>query len=296
MSKNIDLRHLRAIRAIIQTGSLHGAAKEVGTSQPALSRLVNEAEQRLGLDIFERNSKGSRPTDAGCFVDEVARRILTDISRLEQFGRDERWSIKVGCIHRALDYVVPTLISKGTKLSPRLQFELTESDSQSLMDDLEQGKLDVAVLSPGVRVPLHIETQPLYVDRNVFVVGRPTQCELSSPVTARELARHEFVGPVPGTPSRYEFDEYWIENNVEAPVCRFSARTYDAIARSLAGTNLVAILPSATAQEYVTKGFIRMLDVERSLPLRPVHVAWNARTTSVDTRNMVSLLLQQTFV
>lgn len=293
MRTRLEIRHLKAIRAISRMGSLHRAAKELGTSQPALSRLIKEAEERLGLKLFERSSSGSQPTECGQIIDEVSRRVLIDMDRLDQFRLDTCWSIKVGCIHRALDFVVPRLLERAAHLSPYLRFELRENDSQTLMDELENGQLDVAVLSPGVRVPLHVDTQPLYVDRNVFVIGQPSRCRLNFPIIAKSLSCHEFIAPAPGTPSRYEFDEYWLEEGIAAPVCRLSSRTYDAIARALPDTSLVAVLPSAVAQEYATKGMVQILQVVRNLPLRPVHVAWNSRTLSSATRDVVDVLLEQ---
>ena len=291
MKKTLELRHLKAMRAVSDTGSLHRAASQLNTSQPALSRLIKEAEERLGLSLMERSSKGSHPTALGQAVDVVAKRILTDIGRLDQLSRDMRWSIKVGCIHRALDAVVPVLIQQSGLLPPHLQLELRENDSQALMNSLEQGQLDVAVLSPGIRVPMHIETQPLYVDQNVFVAGIPTACALSPRMSVTALAGHEFIAPAPGTPSRHEFDEYWLARGVSPPACRLAARTYDAIARSLPGTPLIAVLPRGTAAEHVAEGLIQILDVEHSLPLRPVHVAWQAHGMSAETREVVDLLL-----
>ena len=293
MKKFLELRHLKAIRAVADAGSLHRAALQLNTSQPALSRLIKEAEDRLGLALVERNSKGSHPTDLGQAVDVVARRILTDIGRLDQLGRDKRWSIKVGCIHRALDAVVPVLLQQSGALPPHVQLELRENDSQTLMNSLEQGLLDVAVLSPGIRVPMHIETQPLYVDQNVFVAGVPTACALEPRMSVPALAGHEFIAPAPGTPSRHEFDEYWVTRGVAPPTCRLAARTYDAIARSLPGSPLIAVLPRGTAAEHAANGFVQILDVEHSMPLRPVHVAWQARGLSPETRQVIALLRAQ---
>ena len=69
-----DLRQLEAFAAVISTGSVTGAAKVIGKSQPVVSRLIQELESDLGFDLFTRYGRRITPTENGVsFYREVER-------------------------------------------------------------------------------------------------------------------------------------------------------------------------------------------------------------------------------
>ncbi|MDX3905270.1 MAG: LysR family transcriptional regulator [Pigmentiphaga sp.] len=291
MSKLLELRHLRAVLATAETGSLHQAAALLGTSQPALSRLLREAEERIGICLFERTPHGSRATAAGMLAEQVARRIEADVQRLHDMARDGRWHLRVGCIPRALDLVVPDLLHHLPEpLADRVQIDLREDDSLTLMASLNRGDLDLAILSLIGETPGGLLSRKLYLDRNVFVCGLPGPEIPDQPLSPQFLARHLFAAPAPGTPSRLEFDRYWHEHGVAVPPCRVAARTYDAIASVLPGTSLLAVMPAQVAYRHAGNGTLRVLDVAHPLPMRPIHVVWPRHGLQPLTDQIIELI------
>ena len=61
----IDPRHLEQLAVIVEDGTLHEAAKRLGTSQPALSRMIGNLEIRVGVQLFERSNRPLLPTEIG---------------------------------------------------------------------------------------------------------------------------------------------------------------------------------------------------------------------------------------
>ncbi|MFF9400716.1 LysR family transcriptional regulator [Streptomyces sp. NPDC014646] len=80
----LELRHLRTVRAIADTGSLTKAAAALGLAQPALSAQLRRIEKALGGPLFERDHTGARPTPLGELVLERARVVLPAVSELQQ--------------------------------------------------------------------------------------------------------------------------------------------------------------------------------------------------------------------
>lgn len=71
---DLNLRHLRALSAMVDHGSLSAAAEAVGLSQPALTQGLGKLERQLGAALFDRRSDGVAPTPAGaCMADRSAR-------------------------------------------------------------------------------------------------------------------------------------------------------------------------------------------------------------------------------
>lgn len=79
----LELRHLRTVRAIADTGSLTKAAAALGLAQPALSAQLRRIEKALGGPLFDRDHTGARPTLLGELVLERARVVLPAVSELQ---------------------------------------------------------------------------------------------------------------------------------------------------------------------------------------------------------------------
>ncbi|MFJ1925204.1 MULTISPECIES: LysR family transcriptional regulator [unclassified Streptomyces] len=79
----LELRHLRTVRAIADTGSLTKAAAALGLAQPALSAQLRRIEKALGGPLFDRDHTGARPTPLGELVLERARVVLPAVSELQ---------------------------------------------------------------------------------------------------------------------------------------------------------------------------------------------------------------------
>ncbi|MEU1348509.1 LysR family transcriptional regulator [Streptomyces sp. NPDC005776] len=80
----LELRHLRTVRAIAETGSLTKAAAALGLAQPALSAQLRRIEKALGGPLFERDHTGARATLLGELVLERARVVLPAVSELQE--------------------------------------------------------------------------------------------------------------------------------------------------------------------------------------------------------------------
>ncbi|MBL1115951.1 LysR family transcriptional regulator [Streptomyces sp. 110] len=76
---NVDMRHLRALAAIGDEGTVTGAARALHITQPALSRTLEQLESRLGVRLVERTTRRLELTDAGLRLWEHAHRILRQL-------------------------------------------------------------------------------------------------------------------------------------------------------------------------------------------------------------------------
>ena len=93
-----NLRHLNALRAVVQTGSVSAAARVMHLSQPALTQAMAALEREFGTALFERTARGMEPTEAGRVCAERVARVL---ERIEEAvvtagppGRDVRSAIR----------------------------------------------------------------------------------------------------------------------------------------------------------------------------------------------------------
>src|SRR3954465_15016978 len=73
---NLELRHLKVVCAIAETGSVTKAASQLGLAQPALTAQLQRIERTLGGPLFERDRRGARPTALGELVLARAKVLL----------------------------------------------------------------------------------------------------------------------------------------------------------------------------------------------------------------------------
>ncbi|WP_424212070.1 LysR family transcriptional regulator [Streptomyces sp. BI20] len=105
---DLELRHLKAVRAIAEAGSLTRAATALGLAQPALSTQLKRIERTLGGTLFERGRDGVRPTPLGELVLERARVVLPAVDELREdavrFARQGRRpaGFRLGATHGPL--------------------------------------------------------------------------------------------------------------------------------------------------------------------------------------------------
>ncbi|RBQ18887.1 LysR family transcriptional regulator [Spongiactinospora rosea] len=169
---DLEVRHLRAICAIADCGSISKAAVHLRTSQPALAAQLRRIERMFGGPLFERGREGARPTPLGAWVLLRSRSILPAFDELQRDGRryTGQTLIRVGCAPTRLAIHVSECLHRlagGTRVAMR-----TEEAVDVLPELLESERLELAVLPdypghelaprPGVAYSV-IAVEPMFV-------------------------------------------------------------------------------------------------------------------------------------
>lgn len=142
-------RELRALIAIVDTGSLGRAAADVNMSQPALSRLIHALEARMGVTLFERSYNGMTPTLFGKMLEPHARLLLFEMSQtlaeIDAHRGLRRGTLRIGGVATVARSILPRAIDALLRDAPDLQVELTEAADDRLIAALTGNVLDLVV-------------------------------------------------------------------------------------------------------------------------------------------------------
>lgn len=145
----MQLRHIEACHAVFQTGAIARAARLLGVSQPAASKLIKHAEQQLGFRLFERIKGRLVPTrEAELLAPEVEKvfRQLEQVQRLSQnLVPHAQGRIRLGCIPSLGLSVVPQAIQRFQQLYPDIQYEVRTQHTAQLIEGLMAQELDLAL-------------------------------------------------------------------------------------------------------------------------------------------------------
>jgi LysR family transcriptional regulator for metE and metH len=184
----LEVRHLRLIAAIADTGSITGAARMLHLTQPALSRQLTELETRLGVALFARVNRRLVMSAAGERLLGGARRVLTDLERVERELTSGAFAADAGLVRLATEcytnyHWLPAVLVAFREEWPHVDVRIVPEATARPLAALLNGTLDVAVVH---RAPAHqaLHYAPLFDDEMV-VVTHP----------GHRLAGQAFVAP-----------------------------------------------------------------------------------------------------
>ncbi len=147
----MNLRTLRYFVAIADAGSLSAAAAAIPIAQPALTRQLRDLEADLGVQLLMRLPRGVRLTQAGVTLYEAAQRILKEADRVrQQLARklDEgRATVVLGVPPTLSRIMLPGLFEQSLANLPEIELKTREAFTPTLLDWLERGLIDMAVVT-----------------------------------------------------------------------------------------------------------------------------------------------------
>lgn len=145
-TRRFDWTLIRSFLAVLEAGSLTGAARATGARQPTLSRQVAELEAQLGTALFERTGRGVVPTAAALAIADAARQMEEGALGLERALARQRDTatgvVRVTASQVAAVWLLPPLLAEFQAAEPGIQAELVASNALS---NLLRREADIAV-------------------------------------------------------------------------------------------------------------------------------------------------------
>lgn len=187
-----SLKQLRYVCAVAEHKHFSKAAEACHVTQSTLSAAIQELESQLGVVIFERNKKSVLITPLGARLLHQARLILGNVEDFVGLAKshDEALTgeIRLGVIPTIGPFMLPHLLAELRKSYPKLKLYLKEALSAQLLQQLQEGKLDLAILAFPYVMP-DMETLSLF--RDEFVLCLPPGHQLEK---AKQVKQHQLQG------------------------------------------------------------------------------------------------------
>ncbi|TPQ22514.1 LysR family transcriptional regulator [Streptomyces sporangiiformans] len=188
---NVELRHLRALAAIGDEGTITGAAAVLHISQPALSRTLEQLESRVGVRLVERTTRALALTEAGQRLYERAHLILHQLDdALAEVAAGVR-PLRIGFAWAALgDRTVP-LLRTWREEHPGTPLRVHRGDDPEAA--LRRGEIDAALLRTMPAPGAGLEVWPLYRERRLAAVPEDDPLARRPAVRLADLADRSVV-------------------------------------------------------------------------------------------------------
>jgi LysR family transcriptional regulator, hydrogen peroxide-inducible genes activator len=190
-SHPVTLRQLQYLVAVADARSFRRAADGCHVSQPSLSAQIAQAEDALGVQVFERDRRRVVLTRAGAVVIERARALLLSADDLvdicRQLAEPMSGSLRLGIIPTIGPYLLPEVSPLLRARFPRLGFVWIEDKTATLTRQLAAGDLDGAIVATEAELG-ELASVRLGSDEFVFACGRDhTLGRSKKPIAAGDL-------------------------------------------------------------------------------------------------------------
>ncbi|WDF36819.1 LysR family transcriptional regulator [Streptomyces sp. T12] len=205
-----DLGALELLLAVARLGSLGGAARELGITQPAASSRIRSMERQLGVALVDRSPRGSRLTDAGALVTDWARRIVEAADAFDvgaQALRDRRDSrLRVAASMTIAEYLLPGWLLALRAQRPDTAVSLLAGNSAAVAERLLADEADLGFVE-GLTAPTGLDSVVIAHD-NLIVVTAPGHAwsRRRRPLEASELAVTPLILREEGSGTRQVLD------------------------------------------------------------------------------------------
>jgi DNA-binding transcriptional LysR family regulator len=289
----MELRHLRYFEAVARHSHVTRAAAELHIAQPALSKQISQLEHELGVALFDRVGRNVRLTEAGEALLPHARTVLSQVeaARAEMAERVglRRGRATVGTPPTVGTQLLPQALAMFNQRYPGIELRLHEAGVQTLLDLLETGLVDVAVVTLPVEDEA-LTVVPLFTEELVVVVGLNHPLHGCKKITLEALHTEGWVL----SPKNYELREATLAACKQAnfaPRVVLDGGEMDTLLRLVAAGVGIALVPRLAVQNNNDLG---VLQVSNQTLTRSLGIVWRGdRIASPAARALREFLVEQ---
>ena len=150
----MDIRTMQYYLAVVREGTISAAAQALHVAQPSLSRQMKELEEELGVTLFVRGNRKITLTEEGMVLrkraEEMVRLMQMTEEEISQIKNHISGSVRIGAGESWSFHYLSRAAASIAAEHPDIRFHITSGDTQDLMDELNNGLIDFAVIFTNV--------------------------------------------------------------------------------------------------------------------------------------------------
>jgi len=215
--RQITLKQLRGFEAILDAGSISGAAKKLHLTPPAVSMQLRELEASIGIPLVEKRDRGLAATRAGQELNEMSEKIQTLMSEygevISELSGLDHGSVSIGMVSTAR-YFIPDLLVEFKKLYPSVKLQLQVGNREFIVEKLANLELDFALMG---QPPEHFSVQSKAIGKHPQIIIAPTSHHLAKKkkISFSELKNEDFLLREAGSGTRAVVDRLFKRSRMQ---------------------------------------------------------------------------------
>lgn len=294
----LKLRQLRLLVAVGRHGNIQNAARELGISQPAATKMVQDLEVDFEVKLFDRTNRGVIPTVFGETLIRHGKLIFAQVSsaaqELDDLSEGNSGRVVVGTLLAASPGLLPTAIELLLTERPKVAVKIYEGTNEILMPALLSGEIDLVVgRLTSRRYRDKIMRQKLFDEGITAVVGSQHPLANAPSVSFEQIKQYGWVLPPQETTLRRQIDQFFVRQHQYSPPLAIESVSYLANRALLQSRDLIGLMPSAVVAQDIGSGFLARLDWDVPFGQGPVGVSYRSEDSlSPAGRALLSALKQ----
>lgn len=262
--------HLRDLIAVIDAGSVRGAARRLGISEAAVSKNLTALEREAGVPLVLRSARGVEVTEHGRIVLQHARVIQDEMGRLQDElaaarGRDASRGIHIGLSSTAEALLMPRALERFRAAAPDVPVSILSGSPATTFSALREGRLDFlvspvpeAVAGPDVRIERLASTDMVVVARKDHPQAHATQL--------RALADCEWIVGARQSEMDSALGQLFAAEGLQPPRYPVQRDSFNALLHLLLHSDMVAVASRPTVEVFEQAGLLAIVPVPLNLP------------------------------
>jgi DNA-binding transcriptional LysR family regulator len=270
LRRRVRLRQLELLAALEQAPTLSAAAREVGLSQPAASKLLGALSDDLAIDLFEKAGRSLRPTAAGRALIRHAANLVGNLDRaqaeIEAIESGLSGTVAVGAGIGACYVLMPHALKLLLDQAPDIVVTMREGAMEEHFAMLRDGRLDLVVgrAEPAL-VDRDFAMDELY-DPAIHIVAGPRHPLARAPsVPWGKLAEQDWILPQEGTPMRAGIERIFRRVKRRPARCMIECSSIQTNVSLMNARDLLWVLSEDITSYFEALGLLQRLPVDMSL-------------------------------
>lgn len=255
----LTYRQVEAFRAVMISGTTSGAANILFISQPAVSRLLSDFEETIGVKMFERHKRRLIPTPEARFFYEEVERAFVSLEHLSRAAEELRGfhlgSLRIASMPAASVEFLPAVARQFNDQHPGVSLSLQVRSTQQVVDLVASQDFDLGVISSIHLSDPAIEEESLASSAMVCILPQGHRLADLDVIRPQDLADEVFISLGSEQDLRYKVDNVFEQSGISRQLLIDTQLHYAACAFVLAG-NGVSIVDPITALHYRRLGVI----------------------------------------
>lgn len=191
-----SIRQLRAFVAVYHAGQVSAAAEQLSVTQPAVTVLLRELEDKLGVKLFDRSTRSLRRTEAATEAITYAERALASLEGLGAAMADlagaRRGRVRIAATSTIAQMLLPDAMRRFADLHPHVKVEIEDVAPREFVETLLSERVDFGIGTLESAVP-GLKERPFLQDALMAVAPETAAFPAGKPITWKQLAAMEVI-------------------------------------------------------------------------------------------------------
>jgi DNA-binding transcriptional LysR family regulator len=265
--RNVTLRQLRVLAAVVRSGSVTAAAQRLNVSPPAITLQMQLLQDQAGLPLVVRSATGTVATDAGAeilrTIDQIETLLEDCDAALASIAGSRRGSVSVGVVSTA-KYFAPRVLGDFVRAHPGLDLRLVIGNRADMISGLQHNETDIAVMG---RPPEELDVDATVIGEHPHVIIAAHDHPLARlrQVPPALLQNEVFLVREPGSGTRALMEKFFAETGI-APRIGMQISSNETIKQAVIAGLGIAFISGHTIDSSLITHSLGILPVE-GLPI-----------------------------